>query len=45
MGLGALGLEFLYPLMSPGGVLIIDDYGHWQGAKQAVDTCFHDQRV
>jgi hypothetical protein len=30
-------LEHLYPLLSVGGVLIIDDYGHWQGAKKAVD--------
>lgn len=30
-------LEALYPLISPGGVLIVDDYGHWSGAKAAVD--------
>lgn len=30
-------LEHLYPLLSPGGILIIDDYGHWQGAREAVD--------
>jgi hypothetical protein len=23
-----------------GGVLIIDDYGHWQGARTAVDEFF-----
>jgi hypothetical protein len=23
-----------------GGVLIIDDYGHWQGARKAVDEYF-----
>ena len=27
----------LYPRLSPGGVLIIDDYGHFAGARQAVD--------
>jgi O-methyltransferase len=27
----------LFPRLSPYGVLIIDDYGCWQGAKQAVD--------
>lgn len=32
-----LELEVLYPRLSPGGILIIDDYGHWQGAKRAVD--------
>jgi len=30
-------LEHLYPRLSPGGVLIIDDYGHWLGARKAVD--------
>jgi O-methyltransferase len=33
-------LERLYPLLVPGGVLIIDDYGHWQGARKAVDEYF-----
>lgn len=30
-------LEHLYPRLAPGGILIIDDYGYWQGARQAVD--------
>ena len=30
-------LEHLYQRLVPGGVLILDDYGHWQGAKDAVD--------
>jgi O-methyltransferase len=30
-------LEYLFPRLAPGGVLIIDDYGHWEGAKRAVD--------
>lgn len=33
-------LEHLYPRLSPGGVLIIDDYGHWQGCRDAVDEYF-----
>ena len=33
-------LEKLYPLLVKGGFLIIDDYGHWQGAKKAVDDYF-----
>lgn len=33
-------LTHLYPRLSPGGILIIDDYGHWQGARQAVDEYF-----
>lgn len=35
-------LEVLYPLLSPGGVLIVDDYGHWLGARKAVDDYFED---
>ena len=33
-------LEHLYPRLSPGGVLIIDDYGYWTGARKAVDEYF-----
>jgi predicted O-methyltransferase YrrM len=33
-------LEQLYPRVSQGGVLIIDDYGHWQGSQEAVETYF-----
>ena len=29
-------LEVLYPRLSIGGVLLIDDYGHWEGARKAV---------
>jgi hypothetical protein len=30
-------LEHLFPRLEKGGVLIIDDYGHWRGAREAVD--------
>jgi O-methyltransferase len=33
-------LLHLYPRLAPGGVLVIDDYGHWQGSKRAVDDYF-----
>jgi O-methyltransferase len=35
-------LIHLFPLMSEGGVLIIDDYGHWEGARKAFDEYFGD---
>jgi len=33
-------LEHLFPRLSSGGVLIIDDYGHWEGCRRAVDEYF-----
>ena len=30
-------LDYLYPLISTGGVSIFDDYGHFLGARKAVD--------
>lgn len=33
-------LTLLYPRLSRGGVLIIDDYGHFEGARAAVDDYF-----
>jgi hypothetical protein len=30
-------LDHLYPRLSAGGVLLIDDYGYWQGSRKAVD--------
>jgi hypothetical protein len=33
-------LQHLYPRLSPGGVLILDDYGHYEGARRAVDEYF-----
>lgn len=33
-------LTHLYPRLQTGGVLIIDDYGHFDGARRAVDEYF-----
>jgi O-methyltransferase len=33
-------LEHLYPRLEDGGVLIVDDYGHWEGCRRAVDEYF-----
>lgn len=38
-------MEVLYPRLSKGGVLIVDDYGEWAGARKAVDEYFAGQPV
>jgi O-methyltransferase len=38
-------LEILYPRLSTGGVLIVDDYGEWAGARKAVDEYFAGQGI
>lgn len=38
-------LEVLYPLLSPGGILIIDDYNHWMGARQATQEYFKKKGI
>lgn len=37
-------LEILYPRLVTGGVLIIDDYGHWKGARKATDEFFDKKK-
>ncbi len=45
-------LTHLFPRLARGGILLIDDYGHWKGSKKAVDEyiaenkiCIHLQRI
>lgn len=38
-------MEILYPRLSDKGVLILDDYGSWTGARQAVDEYFSDHNL
>lgn len=38
-------LKHLYPLLVPGGIIIIDDYGHWKGARKAVDEYITSQKL
>jgi O-methyltransferase len=33
-------LEHLWERLTPGGVILIDDYGHWRGCRRAVDEFF-----
>ena len=35
-------LTHLYPRLVRRGILILDDYGHWQGARRAVDEFFEE---
>ncbi len=37
-------LEHLYPRVSRGGVLIVDDYGYWRGSRKATDEYFSSLR-
>ena len=38
-------LDHLFPRLVSGGVLIIDDYGHWKGARRAVDEYLAEHHV
>ena len=38
-------LMYLYPRLAAGGVLIVDDYGHWQGSKKATDEYFMQNNI
>jgi O-methyltransferase len=38
-------LIHLFPRLSKHGVIIIDDYGYWQGAKKAVDEYFEGHNI
>ena len=37
-------LQHLFPLLHPQGILLIDDYGYWAGARKAVDEYFQSTR-
>jgi hypothetical protein len=38
-------LNHLFPKVVKGGVVIIDDYGYWKGAKKAVDRYFSENKI
>jgi hypothetical protein len=38
-------LVHLFPRLARGGVIIIDDYGHWRGSRQACDEYFAEKGV
>ncbi len=33
-------MKYLYPKISKNGILLVDDYGSWEGARKAVDEYF-----
>lgn len=38
----AHSMRHLYPLLAPGGVLLLDDYGDWPAVREAVHECLDD---
>lgn len=38
-------LIHLYPVLNARGVLIMDDYGHWSGARKAVDEYLSEHKL
>jgi O-methyltransferase len=38
-------LVHLFPRLARNGVIIIDDYGHWKGSRQACDEYFADKNI
>ena len=35
----------LFPRLAKAGVIVVDDYGHWEGARQACDEYFAENRI
>lgn len=38
-------MDHLFPLLQKGGVLIVDDYGAWHGARKAIDEYFEKHNI
>jgi len=38
-------LTHLYPRLSPKGIVIVDDYGYFKGAREAVDEYFYKNKM
>ena len=38
-------MNHLFPRLVRGGVLIVDDYGHWAGCRQAIDEYLREQKI
>jgi O-methyltransferase len=35
----------LFPRLSVGGVLIVNDYGHWKGSQKAIDQYIEENHL
>jgi len=40
-----LCLERFYDSVQPGGFVVIDDYGHWEGCKKATDEFLRNRSL
>ncbi|MBL0744035.1 TylF/MycF/NovP-related O-methyltransferase [Chryseolinea lacunae] len=38
-------MEYLFPRLAKGGILIIDDYGHWKGCRKAIDEYLEKNKI
>ena len=38
-------MDILYPKVSPGGLILLDDYYKWQGSKKAVDEFIETNKI
>jgi O-methyltransferase len=38
-------LTYFFPKLEINGILIIDDYGHWEGCRKAVDEYFSENNI
>ena len=38
-------IETLYDKVEKGGYIVVDDYGHWKGCKQAIDEFFKKRNI
>ncbi len=38
-------MTHLFPLLKQNGVLVIDDYGYWEGARKAIDEYISDNSI
>ncbi len=38
-------MNYLFPHLEKGGVLIVDDYGYWQGARKAIEEYIAETKI